>query len=77
MVWDAVFDRPFDAARFYGFAVTDLFDAEGREDFEILERVAVYDDQVSFVADADSAESVFLTEDPGTVAGCVLDDLER
>ena len=52
---DAVFDGPFYSARLIHFAVADFFDAGWVEDFEVLERVAVDDDEVGFVADSDAA----------------------
>ena len=60
VIRNTVRDRPFDAAGFHGFAVDDLLGAERREDLEILERIAVNDDQIGFVADANSPDAYLL-----------------
>ena len=57
--------------------VTDLVDAGRVKHFEILERVAVDDDQIGFEADAHAAELAFLAQNFRVVSGRMLDDLER
>src|SRR6476619_4328510 len=69
-----VADGAFDTAAAHGLAVLDLFDAHRREDFQVLERIAVDDDQVCLIADANSSESRFLSEDLGVVHSHMLDD---
>lgn len=67
--------RPLYAAGLYRFTVADLFRAGRVKDFEIGERVAVHDDQVRLIADADTPDRVFLAEYLRTVARRVLNDL--
>src|SRR5258708_4411761 len=57
VVRDAVFDDPFDAAGVEHFAVADLVDARGVEHLQVLERVAVHDQNVGRVAATDASQS--------------------
>ena len=61
----------------HGLAVLDLIDAGRIEDFQILERIAVHDDQVCLEAGAHASDLGLLAEDARVVERCMLHDLDR
>src|ERR1035437_4213103 len=77
VVRNAVLDYPLGAERADFLAVADGACAARVQHLDVLERVAVHDDEVGGPADPHVAELVFLAEYLRVVAGAVLDDLER
>src|SRR5580698_9616308 len=60
-----------------GLAIADFVDPGGVEHLEILERIAVDDDQVGVPTRAYAAKVVLLSQDSGVVTGGLLNDFER
>ena len=74
---DAVLYRPFDAAGLVHFSVAKLFNTGRIQNLEILKRIAIDDDQIGFVPNANTTDLVFLTKNLGIVTRHMLNDLER
>src|SRR3954470_17596193 len=65
MVRNPVLDGPLDAAGANRLPVLDLIYARGIEHLEVLERIAVHDDQIGTIALTNAAELILLAEDAG------------
>src|SRR5512135_2463588 len=77
VIGDAVLDGPLHPAGVDGLAVLHHVHPGRVEHLEVLERVAVHDDQVGRVAGPDPPEPLFLPEDPGVVERRLLDHRDR
>src|SRR2546425_4770255 len=77
VIGDTVLDRPLDSAGVDGLAVSDFVDAGRIKHLQILERIAVHDDEVGCKPRADAAQLLFLAKYPRVVPSRVLNDLER
>src|SRR5437764_234607 len=76
MIWNAILDGPLDSAAAHGLPISDLIDPGGIEHLEILEWIAVDDDEIGAEARPDASELGLLAEDARVVEGRVLNDLD-
>src|ERR1041385_4867009 len=77
VVGNAVLDGPLDAAGAHGLAVLDVVDTRGVQHLQVLEWVAVHDDEIRLEPLPHATELGLLAEDARVVEGRVLDDLDR